>query len=136
MATVSCWADECKWCEHGWCKRDEITISDDWECEDFESYQNDYTDSFWKACSENGVCYRRLCNHGRKIVYNGYLFYTQDKITDSGNYFLTEARTGIGVCNFYELEKRWDKFLERVGDYPDVTTLPIKEARTRNGQIY
>lgn len=127
MTSVSCWCCDCKWENHGWCNRCDITISEDYECECYESYLEEYKEPFYKACIENGEKYRKLATNGKKIEYNGYLFYTQDKITDSGNYFLTEARTGIGVCAFYELEKRWDKFLERVGSYPDVTTLPIKE---------
>jgi hypothetical protein len=127
MTSVVCFADDCKWCsEIGECQRGAITINGAWECEGFESYRDSYTDSFWVCCLKEGEKYRRFRPQGKKVEYNGYLFYTQDKITDSGNYFLTEARTGIGVCRFNELEKRWDKFVERVGDYPDVMTLPIE----------
>lgn len=129
MTSVICFADDCKWCtEIGECQRGAITINGAWECEGFESYRDTYTDSFWIACLKDGEKYRRFVPNGKKIEYHGYLFYTEDKITDSGNYFLIEARTGIGVCRFNELEKRWDKFLERVNAYPDVSTYPIKES--------
>ena len=128
MTSINCWAGECKWMAHGWCNRGAITISEDYECECFESYLAEYKESFYKAYLVDGEKYRKLATNGKKIEYNGYVFYTEDKITESGNYFLTEARTGVGICTFHELEKRWEKFLERINDHPDVTTLPIKES--------
>lgn len=137
MTSVSCWADECKWCKNGWCERGSITISDDWECEDFESYKASYTDSFWIACFKDGEKYRRLVKKGKKIEYNGYVFFTKDKITDDELYSLTEARTGLAVGEFRRLKSkdRWDKFVERAATYPDVSTYPIKE-RSENEQQY
>lgn len=130
MTSVSCWADNCKWCNHGWCNKGSISISEDYECEDFELYSYSYTDSYWIAKINDGVVQRKLIQRGKKIEYNGFVFYTKDKITDSGDYWLTEARTGMGVCRYNELEKRWDKFIEMVGDYPDVMTLPIESEDT------
>ena len=128
MTSVGCWAEICKWCENGWCNRDMVTISEDYECEDFEIYSNSYKEPYWIACLDEGVAKRKFVERGKKLEYNGFVFYTKDKITQSGNYFLTEARTGMGVCPYYELEKRWDKFLEKIGNYPDVMTLPIYES--------
>ena len=127
MTAVSCWNEECTHCQHGWCKRREIEIGEDRECENFQHYKENYKQSFWKALLKDGKTFRRLCKHGKKIEYKGYTFYTDEKITDSGYYFLTEARTGIGVCEYNQLEKRWDKFVAKVGNYPDVTDLPIEE---------
>ena len=126
MTLVSCWADSCKWCNFGWCNKDSISISEDCECEDFEIYSYSYTDSYWIAKIKDGVVHRKLIQRGKKIEYNGFVFYTSDKITNRGDYWLTEARTGAGVCRYNELEKIWDKFIERVGNYPDVMTLPIE----------
>lgn len=126
---VGCWLSECKWCRNGWCHRDTITIDELKECEDFEDYRDTYTDSFWKAIIDDGKPFRRLVNKGKKIEYNGYVFYTEDRITDDENYDLTEERTGIGVSDFRRLKepKRWELFVERVRTYPDVLTYPIKE---------
>ena len=132
MSSVNCQCEDCKWESNGWCYRGSITISEDYECECYETYINDYKDHFYKAFIEDGEKYRKLVTNGKKIEYKGYVFYTEDKITDSGNYLLTEARTGLSVCRFYELDKRWEKFIERVGTYPDVTSYPIKE-RSENG---
>lgn len=127
MTSVICFCDDCKWCaDNGECQRGVITINEAWECDCYENYIDDYNEPFYKACLEDGEKCRKLTKFGKKIEYNGYVFYTEDKITDSGNYLLTEARTGILVCRFCELEKRWDKFLEKVADYPDVSTYPIK----------
>lgn len=126
---VGCWLSECKWCRDGWCHRDTITIDELKECEDFEDYRDSYTDSFWKAIIDDGKPFRRLVKNGKKIEYNGYVFYTEDRITDDENYDLTEERTGIGVSDFRRLKepKRWELFVERVRTYPDVLTYLIKE---------
>lgn len=129
MMSVGCWVSECKWCENGWCQRGCITIGEDLECEDFENYRDSYTDSYWKACCEDGKTFRVLVKNGKKIEYNGFVFYTDNRITEDGYYFLTEERTGLGVCDFIRLkeQRRWEMFVDRVGTYPDVLTYPIKE---------
>lgn len=128
MTSVACWADNCKWMACGWCKKGSINISEDYECEDFELYSYSYTDSYWIACLNGGEAQRKFVKKGKKIEYNGFVFYTKDKITKIGDYWLTEARTGMGICRYNELEERWDKFLERVDNYPDVMSLPIYES--------
>ena len=130
MTSVSCWADNCKWCNYGWCNKGSISISDEYECEDYEIYSYSYTDSYWIVKLIDGKPHRKFIKKGKKIEYNGFVFYTKDKITDSGDYFLTDARTGVGVCRYNELEKRWDKFIERESKYPDVMTLPIESEDT------
>lgn len=127
---VGCWLSECKWCRNGWCQRGSITIDELKECEDFEDYRDSYTDSFWKAFIDDGKPFRRLVDNGKKIEYNGYVFYTDDRITDDENYNLTEERTGLNVGDFRRLKepKRWELFVERVRTYPDVSTYPAKEA--------
>lgn len=126
-AVVGCWLSECIYCQHGWCNRGGIVIGEDRECQNFTHYIDTYTDSFWICCLSDGKKYRRLCKKGKKIEYNGYTFYTNEKITDDGYYWLTEARTGIAVCCYNQLEQRWDKFVSKIGDYPDVTDLPLEE---------
>lgn len=128
---VGCWLSECKWCQNGWCQRGTITIDELKECEDFEYYRDSYTDSFWKALEKDGKPYRRLVEKGKKIEYNGYVFYTDEKITDDESYYLTEERTGISTGEFGKLkeQKRWELFVERVGTFPDVLTYPIEEKK-------
>lgn len=136
MTNVGCWLSECTWCKNGWCQRNMITIGEDFECEDFKNYRDSYTDSYWKAFCKDGKPFRRLEKRGKKIEYNGYVFYTDDKITDDEEYFLTEERTGVGVCTFRRLKGQhlWDKFVEKVGTYPDVSTFPIEESEDENGK--
>lgn len=133
MTSVSCWLTECKHCENGWCNRDTITIGEDMECEDFEHFCEDYHDSFWKACrnKEKGT-FRKFIKNGKKIEYKGYVFYTDDRITEDGDYYLTEERTGLGAGCYNQLEQRWEKFVECVSQYPNVADLPIEE-RSENG---
>lgn len=131
---VGCWATECKWNTAGWCERGSITIDELKECEDFEEYKDSYKDHFWQACLEGGKPYRRFVDAGMKIEYNGYTFYTTSKITNDESYRLTEERTGVDVGEFRMLKEqnRWKLFVERIGTFPNVSTLPIKEERTVN----
>lgn len=131
MMMVGCWLSECKWNKNGWCHRGSITIDELKECEDYEDYQDSYTDSFWKALINDGKPYRKLVENGKKIEYNGYVFYTESKITDDENYRLTEERTGLDVGEFRKLkeQRRWELFVERVGTFPDVSTYPIEEKK-------
>lgn len=131
MTSIGCWASECEYCEHGWCQRDMITISDDLECEDYKSYRGSYTDAYYKACyDEDGKKFRRLCKHGKKIEYNGYVFYTEDRITTDDFYFVTEERTGY-LALFRLIKDRWEKFVEICATLPDVSTYPIEEKESR-----
>ena len=129
MATVVCFCDNCKWCnDEGRCSRNVVTIDFAGECDSYEDYSKDYTDPFYKAVyDDNKNPCRTLC-YGKKIEYNGYVFYTEDKINKTGNYYLTEARTGVGAGPYCMLEDRWELFLERVNTYPDIMTLPLKES--------
>lgn len=127
MTSVGCWAYECKWCHNGWCNRGAITISEDYECECFESFLDSYTTPYWIACYKDGEKYRRLINRGKRIEYSGYVFYTEDKITEDESYRLTEARTGYSVGEFRDIKGRWDKFVEIAATLPDVSTYPIWE---------
>lgn len=128
---VGCWLCECKWNNNGWCSRGSITIDELKECEDFEDYQDSYKDSFWRAIIDDGKPCRELVENGKKIEYNGYVFYTKSKITDDENYRLTEERTGLDVGEFRKLkeQRRWELFVERIGTFPDVLTYPIKESK-------
>ena len=135
MTSVGCWNTECIWNKGGWCQRGVISISETLECDNFEDYRKSYTDQFWKACKDkDGRKYRRLCEKGKKVEYNGYVFYTEDKIDDTEEYYLTEERTGVFISTMARLKepKRWDKFVSLIDTYPDVLTLPI-EKRGENG---
>ena len=65
--------------------------------------------------------------NGEKIEYNGYVFYTEDRVTEAEEYSLTEERTGVCVGSFKRLKGRWEKFVEIVATYPDVLSYPIEE---------
>lgn len=132
---VGCWLSECEWCEDGWCRRNMITIGEDLECEDFKDYRDSYNDAYWKACCKDGKKFRRLEKRGKKIEYNGYVFYTDDKITADEEYVLTEERTGLSTWSFRKLKDMWDKFIENVGKYPDVSTFPEEEKRNENAEL-
>ena len=62
---------------------------------------------------------------GKKFEYNGYVFFTQSKITEGENFYLTEERTGVCVGSFATLKEKWDKFVEALKNIPDVSSLPL-----------
>ena len=128
MTIVDCWKTECRWNCDGSCTRGHITIDELCECEGYEDYRSLYTDSYWIACSDKkqGKC-RKLVTRGKRIEYNGYVFYTKDKIDDEGYYRLTEERTGFDVGDFCNLkdEKRWEHFVEVEKTLPDVMSYPV-----------
>ena len=133
MTSLNCWADNCKWNGYGWCNRGAISISDEYECECFEDYRDSYKFSYWIACRKNGESYRRLIKRGERIEYSGYVFYTEDKITEDESYRVTEERTGVSAGEFRKMKNRWDKFVEICATLPNVSSYPIKEEGSENG---
>ena len=66
MTSVSCWCNDCRWEQHGCCNRGHIIISEDYECECYESYREEYKESFYKAYIKDGEKYRKLATNGKK----------------------------------------------------------------------
>lgn len=124
--TVYCYADDCIYCEKGCCTRDEIWVSVDTECEDYKSYTDsaEYREGFWKAVKVDGIAAKAYAR-GKRFEYNGYVFFTQSKITEDEDFYLTDERTGVSVGRFAKLKEKWEKFVELSKDIPDVSSLPL-----------
>ncbi len=127
MTHIYCGAEDCIAWENGYCTKKQISISEDWECEGYEHFRSTYKHYFYSAVSIDGTSYKGLELNGKKIEYNGYVFYTTGRITPLERYGVTEERTGYYVGEFRALkeQERWDKFVHRASELPDVTSYPL-----------
>lgn len=125
---IFCRVEDCRYIELGLCKRSNISISEDLECEDYESYLDteEWKKPFWKRMfdvNNNLTC--RVCYHGKEIEIKGRKFFVESR----SNYaLLTDAITGMssGTIAFAEDNiARIDEAARRVevplGDLPIAT---------------
>lgn len=130
MVEVACYQCDCVYCKDGWCRSRSITINEGYECETFSSYEEteEYQAPFYKAIKgEDGKPYKGLA-HGKRIEYNGYVFYTQDRVYEGDDtYNVTEERTGYSCGMFAKLtyDDKWEKFVQIEKTLPDVTSYPL-----------
>jgi hypothetical protein len=69
----------------------------------------------------------RCVDYGKRIEYNGRVFFTSDRITEDGDYTLTDAETGCAAGAYKKLEQRFDKLCELAKSFPNVNTFPLVE---------
>jgi len=101
---IFCGADDCRYIECGLCKRGDISISEDLECEDYESYLDteEWNKPFWKRMLDkdnNRIC--RVEYYGKEIEIKGRKFFKESR---SEYAHLTDAITGMhsGTIAFVE----------------------------------
>ena len=101
---IFCRVDDCNYFECGFCKRGDISISEDLECEDYESYLDteEWKKPFWKRMldSENNrVC--RVRYYGKEVEIKGRTFFAESRSEFS---VLTDAITGMsaGITPYVE----------------------------------
>ena len=125
--TVFCSVDDCKYFENGYCTAKIISISEDNECEDYESYLDteEWQKPFYKRCQDRVTkkISRVLC-HGKEIEVNGRKFFIESK---SDYATVTDAVTGYGCCNRCDLEKRFYDILQKIAEcnISPLESLPI-----------
>lgn len=133
MTLVSCGNTECIHCDmtdfH--CTKSYISVGDGFDCgcNDLEPYYNqpDFCVKYYKCVkTKNGELGKCKC-YGKRIEFNGRVFFTSDRITDDGSYQLTEAVTGYAVGMFKQLDQRFCKMCEIAESIPNVETLPLAE---------
>ena len=121
-----CRTEDCKYFEKGYCTADIISISEDYECENYECYLDtkEWQKPFWKRLkdSETQKIYR-VRFYGKEIDVNGRKFFVQSK---SYYALATDAITGYGAGNQGELEKRFEEIMQAVEnlDIPPLESLP------------
>ena len=133
MIFVSCQYTDCIHCDmrdyH--CTKDYITIGEEFEngCNDFEPYYNsaEYYEKYYKCVETKTGELGKCIFSGKRIEYNGMVFFTSERVTEYKECCLTEARTGYGVGMYRDLENRFQKICELAEKYPNVDTLPLAE---------
>lgn len=109
---IFCRVDDCRYMECGFCKREDISISEDYECEDYESYLDteEWQKPFWKRMFDkdnNSFC--RVKYYGKEIEYNGRKFFIETK---SEYARLTDELTGMSCSTIEFIKNNFDKVLE------------------------
>lgn len=131
---VFCTNHDCIHEKNGECTKEIITVSDlyDEGCEEFEHYfdTEEYNNRYYKAVrTKDGKTAKSKVWRGKRIEYNGYVFFTDERATEDRDFFVTEARMGMSAGGFDKLKEpsRWKIFVEREKSFPDVETLPLAE---------
>ena len=120
---IFCRVDDCRYMECGFCKRGDISIGEDFECEDYESYLDteEWKQPFWKRMLDkdnNRIC--RVKYYGKEIEHNGRKFFAETK---SEYAYLTDELTGMGSGTIEFIKNNFDKVLEAVSK----VDIPLQE---------
>ena len=133
MTSVRCTNTGCKHCNvsDNTCQKQAITIGDDFVsgCSEFDPYNNDeeYNKKYYKCVRTKSGELAKAESYGKRIEYKGRVFYTSDRITEDGDYELTDAETGYRAGIFGKIEQRFDKICEMAKRIPSVESLPLAE---------
>lgn len=105
---IFCRVDDCRYIECGLCKRGDITISEYFECEDYESYLDteEWRKPFWKRMLDkdnNRIC--RVKYYGKEIEINGRKFFAESR---NGYAHLTDEITGMMAGTYDYIKENLD----------------------------
>ena len=113
------------------CTKLSIFVGDGFDCgcRDLDPYYNsaEYGEKYYKCVKTKNGELGKCVSYGKRIEYRGRVFYTFDRITDYGEYRLTDAETGYYVCMHNQLEQRFDAICEKAKSIPNVESLPLAE---------
>lgn len=109
---IFCRVDDCRYQETGFCKRGNISINEDFECEEYESYLDteEWQKPFWKRMLDKE--HSRICRvkyYGKEIEFNGRKFFAESRSEYS---YLTDELTGMGSGTIEFVKNNFDKVLE------------------------
>lgn len=104
---IFCHADGCCHNEDGFCNRNEISVSDELECTDYEYYydREEYQKEYFRAVEKDGVHYKIRCK-GRRAVVNGIAFFYVDKVLKDVTKIIEEQ---TGYLMYYK--DLWDNII-------------------------
>lgn len=123
------------------CQKDIVSVGEDYAygCDDYISYldSDEYKEKFYKAVKTKDGKVAKVIAYGKKIEFNGRVFFTTDKVDTGGanedeSYVVTEERTGYLIGTFAFAKDHFEKFLEREKEIPDVKSYP-RAIRTCDG---
>ena len=109
---ILCRVEDCRYMECGFCKQGDISISEDLECEDYESYLDteEWKKTFWKRMKDDdNKCACRVKYYGKPIEINGRIFFAESK---SEYARLTDELTGYSSGTKAFIKDNFDKLLE------------------------
>lgn len=131
MTFVTCQNTDCKHCnvsDHT-CQKQVITVGEEFDCgcSELDPYYNceEYNEKYYKCVKTKSGEPGKCESYGKRIEYRDRVFYTFDRITEDGDYRLTDAETGYYACTFEELGQRFDKLCEKAKNIPNVESLPL-----------
>ena len=132
MTRIYCQNVDCNYCDPAdfICCAACVTVGEEHMggCSEYESYSSnkEYREPFYVILSDkNGKPWAKAIRHGKRIEYNGRIFYTTDRVTEAELYSVTEKRTGVDCGRFFKLKERWEKFLELEKPFADVENYPL-----------
>lgn len=133
---VFCDSNTCAFEKNGYCTQKQILIENG-ECQDYQHYQDVYSEEychkFYKAVkTKNGVRAKALFESGKKIEYQGLTFYTEDKVNEDDDYWLTEETTGAGG-SFAHVKARFELCIKAIKKSPKINELPLA-VENENGE--
>lgn len=135
MPLVQCQHTDCIHCDlknNFKCKAYIITIGEEWDegCSGYEDYrdQPDYQNEYWISIMiEPGKNAKAKQYYGKRIEYEGRVFYTRDRIEDPEHCNLTDAETGRGAGSLACLAEHFAQICVQAQKLPKVETLPEAE---------
>ena len=131
MTTIYCCNTDCKHYDPKsfTCTKRLVTVGEDYSygCDDYESYldSKEYNDKYFIAVKANDGRIAKAVRYGKKIEYNGMVFFTGSRVTEDGDFNVTEKCTGYNAGSFSKLADRWDKLIEIIKRTPDVESYPL-----------
>ena len=87
-----CHDDTCKYCNEPYCQLDNVTLSEDHECESYRFYfdEEEYHSEFYRCIGEDGKCFKKK-DRGRRIEIDGLVLFYQDKELNDNTYVIEES---------------------------------------------
>lgn len=123
---IFCRVEDCRYMECGFCKRGDISIGEDFECEDYESYLDteEWQKPFWKRMLDKDN--HRICRvryYGKEIEIKGRKFFVESK---SEYAYITDATTGYSCGKRAYVDGNIDRIIERANEVKaSLQELPI-----------
>ena len=125
---VYCDRSDCLNNENFKCNRDCISVGEDYDfCDSYKTHLDtpEYQELFYKRVKTKYGTEAKAPTRGKKILYNGYVFYTESAPNDKC--YCTDKRTGYAVGDLEELKQpeRWKIFIDIQSKTEDVNALPL-----------
>lgn len=127
MTNILCRRHDCMFCdpEEHVCLNTMVEITED-GCEDYDTIFEypEYQEKFWIVVCRDGEPVCRVEKMGKKIEYKGRVFYTVEQVNERESFIVTDGITGADCGTFAIVKKKWDAFLAKAAEYPDVMSYP------------